>query len=45
MKRVIDAIRKDLWVILLDMVAVNLSYFLALIIRFFDGRKEVECYA
>ena len=35
MKKVWDAIAKDLWVIVLDIVAVNASYFLALLIRFY----------
>lgn len=37
MKKFLDAIKRDLWVVLLDVVAVNLSYFLALIIRFYVG--------
>lgn len=35
MKRVWEAIRKDLWIVVLDIIAVNASYFLALVIRFF----------
>ena len=35
MKRVWNAIARDLWVIVLDIVAVNASYFLALLIRFY----------
>ncbi|MBQ8160240.1 MAG: hypothetical protein IJ083_05760 [Clostridia bacterium] len=35
MKKVADMIRKDLWVVLLDLVAVNASYYLALLIRFY----------
>lgn len=35
MKKYWEAIKKDLWVVLLDIVAVNLAFFLALIIRFF----------
>ncbi len=35
MKKYLDAIKKDLWVVILDIIAVNLSFFLALIIRFF----------
>ena len=32
---------RDLWVVLLDMVAVNLSYYLALLVRFFvDGEMR-----
>ena len=30
-----DAVAKDLWVVVLDVVAVNLSYYLALLIRFY----------
>ena len=35
MKRVWEAIRKDLWIVVLDIIAVNVSYLLALVIRFF----------
>lgn len=37
MKKVWDAIAKDLWIVLLDIVAVNAAYILALLIRFFVG--------
>lgn len=30
-----QALKRDLWVILLDVVAVNASYYLALLIRFY----------
>lgn len=35
MKKILEAVKKDLWVVLLDIVAVNLSYYLALLIRFY----------
>ena len=35
MKRIWNAIVNDLWVVLLDIVAVNAAYFLALAIRFY----------
>ncbi len=35
MKNWKDAIKKDFWVLLLDIVAVNMSYLLALLIRFY----------
>lgn len=35
MKRVFSAILKDLWVLIFDLVAVNLSYYLAILIRFY----------
>ena len=35
MKKVWDAVRKDLWIVVLDIIAVNASYLLALLIRFF----------
>ena len=35
MKKILEAVKKDLWVVLLDVVAVNLSYYLALLIRFY----------
>lgn len=35
MKKMLESIKRDLWVVLLDIVAVNLSYYLALIIRFY----------
>ena len=37
MKKVIESLKRDLWVVLLDILAVNLSYYLALLIRFFDN--------
>ena len=37
--QVIGFIKGDLWVILLDIIAVNISHFLALLIRFFVGGK------
>ena len=35
MKKVWGAVRKDLWIVVLDMISVNVSYLLALLIRFF----------
>lgn len=35
MKKIWDSIAKDLWIVLLDIVALNASYFLALLIRFY----------
>ena len=35
MKKIWDSIAKDLWIVLLDIIAVNTSYFLALLIRFY----------
>ena len=35
MKKVWDAIARDLWVVLLDIIAVNAAYILALLIRFY----------
>jgi hypothetical protein len=37
LKKVWNAIAKDLWIVLLDIIAVNAAYYLALIIRFFDN--------
>ena len=37
MKKIISSVARDLWVVVLDLVAVNLSYYLALLIRFFVG--------
>ena len=45
LKRIWNIIAKDLWIVLLDIIAVNAAYYLALLVRFFDGRKEVECFA
>lgn len=39
MNKIKQTIKSDLWIILLDILAVNLSYYLALLIRFFDNRK------
>ena len=35
MKKIGDTIKKDFWVVLLDIAAVNLAYLLALLIRFY----------
>ena len=35
MKKFWETIKKDIWVILLDIIAVNLAYFLTLFVRFF----------
>lgn len=35
MKKIWDSIAKDLWIVLLDIIALNVSYFLALLIRFY----------
>lgn len=37
MKKIWNAVAKDLWIVLLDIIAVNAAYYLALIIRFFVG--------
>lgn len=34
-KKIWDSISKDLWIVLLDIVAVNAAYFLALLVRFY----------
>ena len=35
MKKIWDSIAKDLWIVILDVIAVNAAYFLALLIRFY----------
>ena len=35
MKKIWDSIAKDLWIVLLDIIAVNAAYFLALLVRFY----------
>ena len=35
MKKIWNMLAKDSWIVLLDILAVNLSYYLALLIRFF----------
>lgn len=35
MKKIWNGIARDLWIVLLDIIAVNASYFLALLIRFY----------
>ena len=30
-------LKNDIWIILLDIIAVNAAYFLALLVRFFDN--------
>ena len=36
MKKVWEAVRKDLWIVVLDIISVTAGYLLALLIRFFD---------
>ena len=38
MKKVRELIARDLWIVLLDAIAVNAAYFLALIIRFYENK-------
>ena len=35
MRKIWDSIAKDLWIVLLDIIAVNAAYFLALLVRFY----------
>lgn len=35
MKKIWNVVSKDLWTVLLDIIAVNVSYFLALLVRFY----------
>ena len=47
MKKFWNSIARDLWIVLLDIIAVNAAYFLALIIRFyvnFEFRPTVKYY-
>ena len=47
MKKTWDTIAKDLWIVLLDILAVNAAYFLALLVRFyvnFEFRPTVRYY-
>ena len=47
MNKIKQTIKSDLWIILLDILAVNLSYYLALLIRFyvnFEFRPTVSFY-
>ena len=47
MKKFWNGIARDLWIVLLDIIAVNAAYFLALIIRFyvnFEFRPTVKYY-
>ncbi len=47
MKKTWDSIARDLWIVLLDIVAVNAAYFLALLVRFyvnFEFRPTVSYY-
>ena len=37
MKKMWESIARDLWIVLLDILAVNAAYFLALLLRFFDN--------
>lgn len=43
MRRIWDSVSKDLWVVLLDIIALNVSYFLALLVRFYvNGEFRVS---
>lgn len=45
MKKIWDSIARDLWIVLLDIIAVNAAYFLALLVRFyvnFEFRPTVK---
>lgn len=47
MKKIWHSISKDLWIVILDIIAVNASYFLALLIRFYvngEFRHTVSYY-
>ena len=35
LKKIWNLVAKDLWIVLLDIIAVNAAYYLALLIRFF----------
>ena len=37
MKKIWNLVAKDLWIVLLDIIAVNAAYYLALLIRFFGN--------
>ena len=37
MKKIWNNIARDLWIVLLDIIAVNAAYILALLLRFFDN--------
>ena len=39
MKKIWNLVAKDLWIVLLDMIAVNGAYFLALLIRFYVNNE------
>jgi len=47
LKKIGNSLAKDLWIVLLDILAVNVSYFLALLVRFyvnFEFRPSVSYY-
>ena len=37
LKKIWNLVAKDLWIVLLDIIAVNAAYYLALMVRFFDN--------
>ena len=45
MRKVWSAVAKDLWIVLLDIIAVNAAYYLALLIRFFGNMNEGVSYS
>ena len=42
MKKIWNGIAKDLWIVLLDIIAVNAAYFFALLIRFYVDELTLE---
>ena len=41
MKKIWSSIAKDLWVAILDIIAVNAAYFLALLVRFYVRKSTM----
>lgn len=39
LKKIYEAIRKDLWLVLLDIISVNFSYYVTLLIRFYVNNQ------
>lgn len=44
MKKIWNLVARDLWIVLLDIIAVNAAYYLALLIRFFDFQGTVAAF-
>ena len=43
-RKISQSLTRDMWIVLLDIIAVNAAYYLALMIRFFDFQGTVAAF-